>query len=298
MNGLVDLSPAAGAAVMSLGILSVAAGQDGLPALSLVLLGLACAGWAVLAALFTHRLVRDPARWWADAGSPGALTAVAATAVLGTRVDMLGALLPAAVLLAVAALLWGVLLPPALRHLPRPTYGACFLLTVATEGLAVLGAALATAAWLRDTAAVLAVGGLALYGLVLSRFDLDQLRTGAGDQWVAGGALAISSLALSRLADAGVAPGAARDAALALWLAALGWYLVLAAAELRRPRLRFALARWSTVFPLGMLAAAAFALHGHPWPATTVAGRVLLWPALAVAAAVTLGALRRLRTVR
>src|SRR4051794_22076655 len=115
---------------MSLGILSVCLAQDGHPAPSLVLFGLACAGWGLLVVLFLDRLTRHRARWLADLRSRGALTAVAATGVLGARVLMLGWRLPAGILLAVAAVLWLLLLPPALRHLPRPTAGAHFLLTV------------------------------------------------------------------------------------------------------------------------------------------------------------------------
>lgn len=36
----------------------------------------------------------------------------------------------------------------------------------------------------------------------------------------------------------------------------LGWYVVLAVAEVRRPRLAYDVRRWATVFPLGMAAGA------------------------------------------
>jgi Voltage-dependent anion channel len=294
VSRLPDLPPGAGAAVMSLGILSVCTAQDGLGLASLALLVLAGAGWLGLAALFLHRLARDRPRFRADARTPGALTAVAATAVLGGRVLTLGGGVVAGVLLALCTVLWLGLLPLALAHLPRRTAGTHFLLTVSTQAPAGLAAALSAGAWLTGAAAALAALGLGLYAVVLSRFDRSELRAGAGDQWVAGGALAISSLTLSRLADAGLAPAALRNGALALWVAAAGWYLVLAAAELRWPRVRYATARWATVFPLGMLAAAAFALRGEPWAGTTVAGEVLVWPALAVGAVVAAGALRRL----
>jgi hypothetical protein len=52
----------------------------------------------------------------------------------------------AAALLAVSRLCWAVLLVPVLRHWKTPTAGVSFLLTVATEALAVLGATLALAA--------------------------------------------------------------------------------------------------------------------------------------------------------
>src|SRR4051794_38732118 len=106
---------------MSLGILSVCTAQDGLPAASLTVLALGSAGWLGLAALFVQRLAVDRARFRADARTPGALTAVAATAVLGGRVLTLGGGLVAAALLALSTVLWFGLLPLALAHLPRRT---------------------------------------------------------------------------------------------------------------------------------------------------------------------------------
>jgi tellurite resistance protein TehA-like permease len=84
---------------------------------------------------------------------------------------------------------------------------------------------------------------------------------------VAGGALAIAALAFAELASA------AHVVASAAWIArglritstvvlgaAAAWLPLLIAAELRRPRLRYDLGRWATVFPVAMYSAAAAAV--------------------------------------
>lgn len=138
-----------------------------------------------------------------------------------------------------------------------------------TQGLAVLAATLAAAertAWLAHTALVLCRLGLVLYGFALAHFDVRQVLEGTGDPWIAGGALAISALTGARLLIAG------DDAGLYLWddddrgvlravtvlllVLDLAWCLVLPAAEAARPRLGHDERRWSTVFPMGMTAAA------------------------------------------
>ncbi|KUN08345.1 hypothetical protein AQI95_08170 [Streptomyces yokosukanensis] len=298
-----DRPPAAGAAVMATGILSVGLHLTGAEAVSRVALALACVTWAALAADFVLRLLGERRRWVAEAGSPGALTAVAATTVLGIRISALGRQTLAEALLALAALLWPVLLLLVVRHWKRRMPGGVFLCCVATQGLAVLAAALAAAertAWLAHTALVLFWLGLALYGLALARFDLRQVLEGAGDHWVAGGALAISALAGAKLLIAGDSGlylwddddrGVLRFATVALLVLDLAWYLVLLAAEAARPRLGYDMRRWSTVFPMGMTATATLSVAtavGVPW--LRWPGRVLLWVAVAVWLAVAAGA--------
>ncbi|MFJ9925828.1 hypothetical protein ACIRU5_07320 [Streptomyces misionensis] len=75
-------APAAGAAVMATGILSTDLHPTGDEGLSLAAPAPAGVIWIALAVGFVRRLVTDPRRWAAEARSPGALTAVAATAVL------------------------------------------------------------------------------------------------------------------------------------------------------------------------------------------------------------------------
>ncbi|MGW2043906.1 tellurite resistance/C4-dicarboxylate transporter family protein [Streptomyces sp. NPDC001858] len=305
--------PAAGAAVMATGILSIGLQQTDYETLSRVALALAGAAWVALAADFVLRLLRERARWLAEAGTPAALTAVAATAVLGTRVSLLGRQTLAAALLALAAVLWPVLLATVVRRWRRRMPGAVFLACVATQGLALLGAVLAKAesvAWLAHTALVLFWLGLVLYGVALALFDLRQVAEGAGDQWVAGGALAISALAGAHLltAEAGGLylwndddTDVLRTATVALLVLDLAWYAVLLVAEVRWPRPRYDVCRWATVFPMGMSAAATLAVAAEvDVPSLKGPGEVLLWVAvaawLAVAAAAATAAAAALRS--
>jgi len=300
----VDLAaaePGAGAAVMATGIVSVALADDRYAALSLALLAAGVAVWVALAGVAVHRALVARSRWREQARSPAALTAVAATVVLGSRFALLGHVSVGIVLLALAAALWLVLLPPVLGHWRTPTAGGSFMLVVATEALAALAALVALdrgSSWLAYSALVLLALGFAAYAFVLARFDLGELLAGGGDQWVAGGALAIATLACARVAAAipdVVLARALGDAAVALWVVAAAWLPVLVAAELRAPRLAFDVRRWATVFPLGMYAACSFVVASvtqHAWLGTFA--RVWVWVAFAVWAVVAAGAVRRL----
>ncbi|MFK8910306.1 tellurite resistance/C4-dicarboxylate transporter family protein [Streptomyces sp. YS-3] len=284
-----DLPPAAGAAVMATGIISVGLHLAGHETLSLVALALAAAGWLVFAVDFALCFLRDRPRWRAEADTPPALTAVAATAVLGTRLSVLGRQTLALTLLALAAVLWPVLLCSVLRHWRRRMPGGAFLVCVATQSLAVLAATSAAAGqgdWLGRAALVLFCLGVLLYAEALLRFDFRQVWTGAGDQWIAGGAPAISALACSKLTASplwtGGAHHALRTATLVLLGLGLAWYAVLLAAEVARPRPHYDVRRWATVFPLGMAAAATLATgaSAHVRGLRTL-GEVLLWVAVA-----------------
>ncbi|MBC9713974.1 tellurite resistance/C4-dicarboxylate transporter family protein [Streptomyces sp. TRM66268-LWL] len=291
------LSPAAGAAVMATAIVSVGLHLTGHENLSLAALALGTLFWAALAADFLIRLVSDLARWEAEADTPPALTAVAATCVLGTRYALLGWTTLAVALLALACVLWLVLLPSVLRHWGRRMPGGVFLVCVATQGLAVLSGTLAPLLdvdWLARAALAAFCLGLVLYVAAFVRFDLTTVRSGAGDQWVAGGALAISALAGSKLVAAPQLTGSLHDvlrtAALVLLGLDLACYLLLLAAEIRWPRLRYDVRRWATVFPMGMTAVATLSVATAakvPW--LEGPGKVLLWIAVAVWAAVCTG---------
>jgi tellurite resistance protein TehA-like permease len=128
---------------------------------------------------------------------------------------------------------------------------------------------------------------------------------GEGDQWVLGGGLAISALAGATLLDVSVGllvPHAAR-AALHLLTSWLGWaavmaYVPLAVTEAIRPRLRFDMRRWSTVFPIGMAAQVSLQIsrvfhEDMLWDL----GQALSWVALAVWSIVAVGSLRRARNI-
>ncbi|MFJ9540401.1 tellurite resistance/C4-dicarboxylate transporter family protein [Streptomyces sp. NPDC101225] len=300
--------PAVGAAVTATGILSVGLRLTAYEVLSRIALVLACAAWLGLAADSGVRLVRDRERWWADARRPQSLTAVAATAVLGTRISLAGRPAPAEALLVAAAVLWPLLVVAVVGNWQRRMPGSVFLCCVATQGLAVLGATLAgteATAWLAHAALVLFGLGLVLYGFALPRFDLRQVTEGWGDHWVAGGALALSALAGSELLAADSAHlylwndddrGVLRVVTSALLVLDLAWCAVLLVAEAARPRPRYDARRWATVFALGMTAAAVLSAAtalGAPW--LKGPGQVLLWIAVAAWGAVAVGAAAEVR---
>ncbi|MER5536627.1 tellurite resistance/C4-dicarboxylate transporter family protein [Streptomyces mirabilis] len=298
--------PGAGAAILATGIISIGLEQTGYEILSRIVLALAAVGWLGLAAAFVVRLLRERERWLTEAGTPSALTAVAATTVLGTRLVTLGWEVPAEALLALSAALWPGLLLLVVRQWRPRMPGSVFLGCVATQGLAVLGATLAPVThtdWLGHTALVLFWLGLVLYAAALFCFDYREVATGAGDQWVAGGALAISALAGSKLILAYQANiylwnnddnGVLRWVTEALLVLALGSYCVLAVAEALWPRPHYDVLRWATVFPLGMTAVAALAVAaaiGVGW--LKGLGQVLLWISVAAWLAVVAVAVRR-----
>ncbi|MFE0463424.1 tellurite resistance/C4-dicarboxylate transporter family protein [Kitasatospora sp. NPDC058965] len=280
--------PAAGSIVMATGIVSVGLHLVGRDLLSELLLWLAAAVWLLLAAAFALTFARDRPHWTVSAGTPPALTAVAATTVLGTRLSLAGWQTAAEALLALAAVAWPGLLVAVLEHWKRRMPGAAFLVCVATQGLAVLAGTLALAHqgdWLVWAALATFLPGLVLYLAALLRFDLHQVEEGHGDHWIAAGALAISALAGSKLTAwphwTGAGHTALRWTTLVLLGLDLAWYLVLLAEEVRRPRLAYDIRRWASVFPLGMTAVATLstgtAAHVS-W--LRPLGHVLLWIAV------------------
>ncbi|MFD5815346.1 tellurite resistance/C4-dicarboxylate transporter family protein [Streptomyces sp. NPDC127038] len=287
-------APAAGAAVMATGILSIGLRLTGHETLSRIALVLASIAWIGLASDFLARLLGGREQWVRRAGTPAGLDAVAATTVLGTRFSALGWRWLAEVLLALSAVLWPVLLLAVLRRWRRRMAGEVFLVCVATQGLSVLGSAVAAEAgseWLAHAAMTLFWVGIALYVLSFASFDPWEVRKGAGDHWVAAGALGISALAGAGLVAAHhVNPylwnnddqGVLRATTGALLTLSLVCYVLLAVAEVVWWRPRYDVRRWSTVFPMGMTAVATlavadaldvFRLKGP--------GQVLLWIAVA-----------------
>ncbi|SER35074.1 Voltage-dependent anion channel [Streptomyces sp. yr375] len=309
---------------MATGIVSVGLHLTGYEVLFRVTLAMTGAAWLALAADFVVRLLWARERWLAAAGTPGALTAVAATTVLGVGVSALGRQPLAEALLALAAALWPVLLVtvtvtvvtltgPVVRQWQRSMPGTVFLCCVATQGLAVLAAVLAEAesvAWPAHTALVLFWLGILFYGVALALFDPRQVAEGAGDQWIAGGALAVSALAGAKLLaadDGGLYlwnaddTGVLRATTVALLVLGLAWYAVLLVAEARWPRPRYDVRRWATVFPMAMTAAATLSVAAAvDVPSLKGPGQVLLWVAVAawltVAAAALAAALAAVRS--
>jgi hypothetical protein len=277
---------------MGTGIVSVALLLDGQRALSTVLLVLVAVMWVVLVVLLAARALADRQRFESDSRQPAALTAVAGTAVLGTRLILAGWIWAGTALLVIAAAIWVALIPRVLTHWQVPTVGASFILTVATESLALLSATIAfrdRTPWLVYAALMLHALGLCFYVLVLSHFQFRQLAIGAGDHWVTGGALAISTLAAGRIALAAQrtavlgGAGAFKTLTLVLWCLTIVWLPALVTAEALYPRVSYNVRRWSTVFPVGMYAACSFVVgaltHTHP---ISDFARVWVWVALAV----------------
>lgn len=292
----------AGAFVMATGIVSIGLHLVGAPVLSAILFAVAAAAWLGLAAIFLDRALRKPARFRREARSAAVLSAVAGTATLGQRLLELGPSAVADTALALSVCLCLALLPSAARTGERAS-GTAFLLVVSTESLAVLAASCALvqqAVWLALAALVLFLIGLAAYVWIMADLDLRALARSPGDQWIAGGALAISALACAQLADAaGVLAGLGSlraplaDAALALLIAAAVWLPLLVVDELLSPRLRYDIRRWSTVFPLGMYAVSSVAVgQAVPAPVLVDFARLWIWIALAAWLAVAFAAFR------
>lgn len=302
------LPPPSGAVVMGTGIVSIGFSLDGRETLSLVLLALAAVVWVVLAGGLAVLVLRLRPLLLDLARSPAALTGVAGTNVLGVRVEMLGWRGIAAALLAIGLVLWLLLAPWVLAHWRRPAVGVSFVLVVSTESLAALAPLLALAygaAWLAVAALVCVGLGLAFYLFVLASFDLRQLLVGNGDHWVAGGALAISALACARTAEAAgalpqlhAAAGSLGTAALGIWAAAVAWLPALLAGEVVSRRTAYDPRRWSTVFPLGMVAVCSFAVaRVESLEGLADFARAWIWIAFAVWLAVFGGLLRRAAAV-
>jgi hypothetical protein len=299
-----EIDPTAGAAVMGTGIVSITLAGEGLQMLSRVVLGLTALEWAGLGLLVGGRALRERDRLRREARTPAALSSVAATAVLGTRVAALGWVWVGAALLAMAFALWCALLAPVLAHWATPTVGVSLMLAVSTASLAVLAATIAEGEhepWLLDAALVPFALGLAFYVFVMARFDRRELMSGRGDQWVTGGALAISTLAAGHIAltaDAlRVLDGIHAELRLVspvLWAITVAWLPVLLGTELVRPRLGYDVRRWSTVFPIGMYAAGSSVVGTTAAaPAMTEFGRVWTWAGVAVWLIVAAATLRR-----
>ncbi len=287
------ISPAAGAAVMASGIVSVALALDGRETPSRILLVICAAMWTALGLVFGVRVRSDRKRVRREAQAPAALAAVVATEVLGTRSLLLGWNWAGVTCLVIAWGAWLALIGPVVRHWTVPTVGGSLLLSVSVEALAVLATDVADverAGWLLIAALGPFVIGLGLYALVMARFDFAQLRVARGDHWVTGGALAICALAAAQITLAasglGMLTGLNRTlevVTIVLWCASIAWLPVLIFVELRWPRPGYDQRRWSTVFPLGMYSACSFlvgsAVHA---PVIRDFGRAWVWVAVAV----------------
>ena len=118
------IPPASGAVVMGTGIVSIALSLDRQETLSRILLAFAAVAWLALGLLLAGRALRDRQRVHREARSPAALAGVAGTAVLGTRLTLLGWDSAAIALLVIAAAFWLVCSHPC-SPIGSPRPSAC-----------------------------------------------------------------------------------------------------------------------------------------------------------------------------
>ena len=292
-EGVRTLHPGYFALVMATGIVSIAMANHNVQWLSVGLLWLAAAEYAVLVVLTVWRAVSFPGALRDDFADPrrafGFFTFVAATDVLGTRLAFDAHHDAALALLALGWVSWlilGYTVPwtAVLGQTKRPVLhhanGTWFIWVVASQSLAVLAAALEPAIEQgRRELALLAVFswavGVFLYAaagiFVAARMLLYDLRPEdlTPPYWVAMGATAITVVAGARIVRMADAPmvaatrGLIAGTSVVFW--AFGTWLIppLVAAGvwrhiLRRVPLRYEAPMWSVIFPLGM-----YGVGGH-----------------------------------
>lgn len=290
------LSPSYFALVMATGIVSVACHLLGLKPLAIALMAVNVVAYLILCALFALRLARHRDALLADLfdhrRAPGFLTFVAGTAVLGVEfVEIADALVPARVLLAVAAAFWigftyaifaALTIKPDKPSLAEGITGGWLLAVVATQSLAVLTALLAPhwgqplrlhanfvslSLWLWGGMLYIWIIGLIFYRYMFFRFSPADL---APPYWINMGAMAISVLAGSLLIENST------DAAflhslhpflegftIFFWATGTWWIPMIAILAVwrygyRRQPLEYDPLYWGAVFPLGMYANATF----------------------------------------
>jgi tellurite resistance protein TehA-like permease len=321
---IATLFPGYFALVMATGIIAIAAAQQDIDWLAQVLYAIAAVAYVVLVVLNVLRAVGDRPALVADLTSHAKgfafLTTVAATNVLGSASGLIHGWWTLAWALWWASLaLWAVLLYTTLIAVvlasPKPGLehginGTWFLLTVATESIAVLGALL-LARHPSDTLAFVCLAafllGVVLYLIVMTmvflRWTFQELEPTEADPpaWIAAGAVAITVLAGSNLLAAATAsPRVDRLApfvegvVVLAWATATFWFPLMIAIGVwrhlvRRVPLRYHPSYWALVFPLGMYGAAtyrmasAIALDSIDWiPQVTLAIALIAWTATAI----------------
>jgi tellurite resistance protein TehA-like permease len=318
-----DLPPDVFAVVMATGIVSVAARDHAYSRLGTSLAAVAGAVFVVLVVGLVIRVIARPRSAFGEVRDPDVafrlFTFVAACTVLGVRFDDH---LAVVWLLGAAALAaWLLLTPLALRDArsrPRAqlrdhAHGAWLLPSVATAGLAITAADLATSgrwpplvvgaalAWVLAITAYGAVTWLVAWRSVAAGFAPEQVTP---DSWILMGALAITTLAGDHLLAAARSAGAAqwlidsaRPLTIATWVLSSLWIPFLLYAELwrvdqRAGSVHYAGVWWSAVFPLGMYSSATAATAGEfQLPSLRTISLVFFWVAFTVWVLVAVGAI-------
>jgi tellurite resistance protein TehA-like permease len=323
---LADFPVGSFAFVMATGIVSIAARQLGLSQISLLLFLLNAVVFPALWLLTFFRLVRHPRAALADLEDhqrgPSLLTVVAGTTVFGTQLSLLTAYQSLAAALWLGGLgLWvcmtyALFAAATIRTAKPPAHaslnGSWLLAVVAPESLAVLGTyvagVFATPA-MADAASLclFLLGGffyLIIVTLILYRWLFEQM---SPDQltpsyWINMGAAAITALAGSRLVSVVAITPALADirgliigVTILFWTVATWWIPLLLTLMIWRHLvggvpLVYRLEYWSTVFPLGMYAAATWSLsHAVDADFLLVIPRIFVWVAVAAWAVTFIG---------
>jgi tellurite resistance protein TehA-like permease len=307
----IEPTPDVFAVVMATGIISIAAHDHGYRWISDTLGVVATLGLISLIVLVGMVTLRRRFAFW-DVKDPDVtlrlFTFVAACAVLDSRLDSHRALVW--VLGAVALAAWLVLVGLNARNMSAHRWsalrdrarGAWELASVGTSGLAIVTTKVARHSadhWWLGVAAVVWVAALILYGLmtwlivwravVQRRCPAREGGAFGPDNWILMGGMAIATLAgdnIRALAPAWLA-GPVRVITVVTWVTATLWippliYFFLHRVSQRPNALRFAGVWWAFVFPLGMYAAASYAMAtetGHSSLVTV--SLVFFWDALA-----------------
>lgn len=297
------------AMVMATGIVSVDMRGRAPAWVSITLLWLAVAGYAVLVARSGSRLVADAGALRDELSDParafGAFAFVAATGVLGVRIGLAGqprGALTALVVATAALLMLGI---GVWRSLPRRDAvtvradGTWFLCAVACQSVAVLAATEEPATGgpiLTPVAVGCWLAGAVLYVAVLVRVAARLRRHGVRPAefhppyWVAMGATAITVLAGARIMSMRETPafavvrGVVDGVSVSFWVLGSALFAVLVVAMwwrhvVHRVPLRYEPAWWSAVFPLGMYGAASLGLGTAaelPFPRAVGGGEIWL----------------------
>lgn len=332
-----DLPPAYFALVMATGIVSIAAKDFGLLAISNGMFVVNVVAYSTLVVLTILRALRHPRRLFRDMIDhqlgPGFLTTVAATCILGIESLLVkGSVELAMGLLAVGVALWLGLTytifsaftikrekPP----LERGITGAWLIAVVATQSIAVLSALIARH-WAQPyrlefnffALSMWSWGGMFyiwIISLIFYRYSFFAFSPSdlSPPYWINMGAMAISTMAGARLVEN--TPDAPFLASLApflkgftvlYWATATWWIPMLVLLGVwrhlvRRFPLRYDPLYWGAVFPLGMYSAASWQVtKSLDLPFLATTARLMFIPALAAWALAFVGLLRQLLITR